>query len=387
MTKRILFVDDEPSILSGVERRLGQEYDLFTASSGEEGLERMIDNGPFAVIVSDMRMPSMNGIQFLNRARESAAHSVFIMLTGNQDQQTVVQALNEGEVFRFLNKPCENVDLKRAIDAGLRQYELVTGEKELLHKTFYGAVGVLTDVLEVSHPEIFSRSARIGDLVASLRKSLELDDRWEFKLAARLSLLGFALLPEEDRQRCQIGSLTDPEFGDGMRRAAEVGRRLIERIPRLENVARMIGDFPTVDGSLRQQTQGSDEAIVGATLIRVALEWDHLTLQGYSQSSALQELKLALPNLSPRLAEAALDLPLPPEEARSVSLAPKQLREGMVLAEDVVTQDGLMLLRKGRRLTITVIERLRCYQEGHQSLRPIRVVEITAQPNPELACV
>lgn len=387
MTKRVLFVDDEPSLLSGIERRLGQDYDLLTASSGLEGLERIADNGPFAVIVTDMRMPSMDGIQFLHRARESAPNSVFIMLTGNHDQHTAVQALNDGQVFRFLNKPCENIDLKRAIDAGLRQYELITSEKELLHNTFCGAVGVLTDVLEITHPEIFSRSARVEQLVAHLRMSLRADDHWEYKLAARLSLLGFALLPEEDRQRCRIGSLTDPAFNACMRRAAEVGRRLIGRVPRLENVARMIGDFPLVDGSLQQQSKGNQEALLGATLIRVALEWDHLALQGYSQSAAVQELKQALPNLSPRLADAALDLPLPPEEARSVPLAARQLREGMILAEDVVTQDGLMLLRKGRRLTCAVIEKLGCYQEGDRSLRPIRVAEISAEPDPELACV
>src|SRR3990172_6792426 len=161
MSKRVLFVDDEQSLLNGIERRLTGLFELSTASSGAAALLTMDENGPFAVVVTDMRMPKMDGVQFIKAARSKAPDSVYIMLTGNQDQATAIQALNEGHAFRFLTKPCPSADLRTAIEAGLRQYQLITCEKELLQKTSVGAVSVLTDVLELARPSIFGRSQKI----------------------------------------------------------------------------------------------------------------------------------------------------------------------------------------------------------------------------------
>lgn len=295
MARRVLLVDDEPSVLSGIKRRLGGELQLTLATSGEEALRWMDEPPPFAVVVTDMRMPRMTGLQLIQAARRKSPDTVFIMLTGNQDQATAIHALNDGQVFRFLTKPCPSSNLKKAIEAGLHQYELITSEKELLQKTFVGAVNLLTDFLELVQPGVFGRWEGVEAANALLQNGLHLESHWEYKLSARLAMLGFALLPEPQRTQFELAAEMGDELRESISRAAGVGRRIIERIPRLETVACIIGMCGEVDGStlIAQPANEVEIAITGATLLRVAIEWDTLMRQGLTPREAILELTRA----------------------------------------------------------------------------------------------
>jgi len=107
---KILCVDDEPNVLKAYKRGLRSNFAIDIATSGGEALQFIESRGPYAVIVSDMRMPQMNGIELLNTVKQCAPDTVRIMLTGNADQQTAIDAVNPGEIFRFLNKPCQPED-------------------------------------------------------------------------------------------------------------------------------------------------------------------------------------------------------------------------------------------------------------------------------------
>ena len=380
MPERILFVDDEPSILNGIQRRLGSDFELVTASSGEEALHAIAAGPVFPVVVTDMRMPKMNGIQFIQAARPKSPDSVFLMLTGNQDQATAIQALNEGDVFRFLTKPCQSHDLKNAIEAALRQYRLITSEKELLQNTFLGAVSVLTDVLELAQPSIFGRAERVQEIVGVLQDSLRLESQWEYKLSARLGLLGFALLPEQDRIRFEMGLVSGQQLQEMICNAAAIGRRIIERIPRLGTVARLIGMMGEVDGATLRPAPKTDaeKAVTGATLLRVAVQWDFLVRQGLSPRAAADELRASLPELPGAVLSILIEQDAVDNAERGVGCDLSELAEGMVLQDDVLTGDGVMLIRGGRRLTWTIIEKLRSYESSVVGLRTIRIREVEA---------
>src|SRR6266851_2891936 len=148
MNPKILCVDDEPNVLSAFERQLRKEFAVTTARDGAEALDLAARQGPFAVILSDMRMPGMTGVELLTRMRQAAPDTVRIMLTGNADQQTAVEAINEGHIFRFLTKPCAPELLARAVAAGVEQHRLIHAEKEVLEQTLRGTITVLTEVLE-----------------------------------------------------------------------------------------------------------------------------------------------------------------------------------------------------------------------------------------------
>ena len=131
MTSKVLFVDDDMNILTSFRRRLGRRFDITTLLGGERGLEALDDEGPFAVVITDQRMPNMDGITFLGELRKRAPDTVRMMLTGNTDLTTAIKAVNEGSIFRFFTKPCPLDDLASAIEVGLEQYNLVTAEREL----------------------------------------------------------------------------------------------------------------------------------------------------------------------------------------------------------------------------------------------------------------
>ncbi len=122
MKGKVLLVDDDAMILAGLKRKLRNQFRIETALSGEEGLRKIDENGPYAVIVSDYFMPGMNGIEFLCRVKETDPDSVRMMLTGSADMSTAIQAVNEGSIFQFHPKPCPADTLGKAIQSGVDAY-------------------------------------------------------------------------------------------------------------------------------------------------------------------------------------------------------------------------------------------------------------------------
>ncbi|HOY66391.1 MAG TPA: SpoIIE family protein phosphatase [Candidatus Ozemobacteraceae bacterium] len=126
---RILLVDDEPNILSSYSRILSRSWSVTTAPDGEAGLRVIMDGEPFPVVVSDFRMPRMDGAAFLAKVKEISPETTRIMLTGELDFKVAMQAVNEGNIYRFLTKPCPPELLHSALENGLHQYELIQTEK------------------------------------------------------------------------------------------------------------------------------------------------------------------------------------------------------------------------------------------------------------------
>lgn len=160
MSDKILFVDDEVQILHSMERQLRKRFQVVTAESGQEALEIMAKEGPFAVVVSDMRMPVMDGVQLLTTIKNLYPDTVRMMLTGNADQETAIEAVNKGQIFRFLNKPCSPPTLINSLALAQRQYRLLTAERELLDKTLKGSVKLLSELLSFTSPAAVCASAR-----------------------------------------------------------------------------------------------------------------------------------------------------------------------------------------------------------------------------------
>jgi FixJ family two-component response regulator len=131
VSEKILFVDDESSVLEAVQRMLHSSFDIRTATSGGAGLQTIDRDGPFAVVISDMQMPGMNGAEFLARVRQKAPGTTRMLLTGHADLHTAIDAVNRGQILHFLTKPCSRSVLVAAINSGLDQYRSALEEKEL----------------------------------------------------------------------------------------------------------------------------------------------------------------------------------------------------------------------------------------------------------------
>lgn len=163
ISRKILFVDDEANVLAGLQRLLRRRFDLQTAGSGPEGLELLRREGPFAVVVSDYNMPGMNGVEFLAEVVKVSPETVTVMLTGRADAAVAAAALQEGRIFRYLNKPCDRDVLERTIDDCLEQHRLVVSER-LLREELAELTGQLHQANLRLERRVEERTAQLRDL-------------------------------------------------------------------------------------------------------------------------------------------------------------------------------------------------------------------------------
>ena len=193
----ILLVDDEPNVLEGLTLHLRRRYHVATAAGGAAALEILAQDAGITVILSDMRMPGMDGAAFLSEARARKHDAIRMLLTGHADIDSAAAAVNEGQIFRFLRKPCPVPVLLAAVAAAVEQHRLITAERELLEQTLGGTVKLLTDMLGLTSPAAFGRAVRVKQHVVALAAKLALPSRWQVEVAAMLSQLGTITLPPE----------------------------------------------------------------------------------------------------------------------------------------------------------------------------------------------
>jgi response regulator RpfG family c-di-GMP phosphodiesterase len=356
MAEKVLLVDDEENVLRGYHRVLSRRFPLEVAMGGPQALQALEEHGPFAVIVSDMRMPGMSGLDLFRSARELAPEAVRIMLTGNLDQQTAMDAVNQGQVFRFLTKPCGAETLAEAIQAGLRQHQLVVAEKELLEQTLMGSLQVLTDLLSNLDPEWFGRGRLLRDRAVAMARALRFEAAWDLETAALLLPIGRIALPPELLARQKSGAALDLRERALLERVPETGAKLLMNIPRLRQVSRIIlyhakgydGSGHPVDGV------GGEDLPPGARMLKVLNDFTALELARRSRQVALEEMALNHGQYDPRILEALFaQFGAPASLAGSPSeraCAVRELEEGMVLARTILTQSGRPVLMAGLKL-------------------------------------
>jgi response regulator RpfG family c-di-GMP phosphodiesterase len=359
-------VDDEENVLSAFARHLRRGFSFDTALGPHEGLTALAENGPYAVVVSDMRMPEMDGVAFLSEVERLAPDAVRMMLTGNVDVETATQAVNEGHVFRFLTKPCSPEDLSVALLAGIDQYRLVRAERDLLENTLIGAVKVLTDLLSMTNPAAFARASRVKALVHDIVLVLGTPDAWKIELAAMLSQIGLLTLPDETVARYIGGARATARDLEMLQRYPVVGRQLVEHIPRLDEVAEMIG--------LQQRTFEEDPGLagtihVGARILKVALDFDALAGLGTAPVAAIRLMEHRRGWYDPEVFAGLKRYLNQQAETESAVVSIDELHPGMVVAENVWGENGALLVKAGQEVTPALCHRLRNFSVVSSSVK------------------
>lgn len=373
MSERILFVDDEEHILQSIKRQLRKRFKVDTALGGEQALKEMQDKGPYSVIVSDMRMPGMDGIQLLTKVRDLYPDTVRMMLTGNADQETAIEAVNKGQIFRFLNKPCPTAVLVPSIALAQRQYRLLVAEKDLLDKTLKGAVKVLAELLSLANPVAFSAGSRIKNLVVELGKKVEAGKTWQLEIAALMSQIGCITIPSEIINKLYANRELEPEEQEMYFNHPKAGASLIENIPRLEIVAGIIENQLKDHQEVENIEDLPFEASIGAQIIRLAIDHDRLMFHGNSHSQALNELKKKKDKYHPKILSALESIKIVEDQERVVSLKVKDLAIGMITEESIVAKNGVMLAPKGQKITWPVLQGIKNFSNQVGVKEPILV--------------
>jgi CheY-like chemotaxis protein len=205
---RILCVDDEPHVVEGLSRQLRRSFDVATAVGGLQGLEVLEREGPFAVVVSDMRMPGMDGAAFLARVHEQCGDTVPVLLTGYADFDAAAAAVNRGRVFRLLMKPCVSEVLVAALEAAARR-----------------------------HAELAAARQRDRELTAELRAAARFRSEFLGNLSHGLRTPLTAILGYAHLLRCGVGGALSPAQHDFVERLGGCGDGLLEFIRAIERVS------------------------------------------------------------------------------------------------------------------------------------------------------
>jgi len=408
----LLCVDDEANILSSLKRLFRPAgYRVLTAASGEEALALM-EKEAVDLIISDMRMPGMNGAQVLAAARARWPGTVRILLTGYADMGSTVEAINSGQLHRYISKPwddnevllvvreglekksllreknrlealtqAQNEELK-LLNAGLeakvadRTAELATAHDKLKHG-FLNTIRTFSNLIELRGGQMAGHSRRVADLARRLGQALKLptNEAQDLFFAALLHDLGKIGLPDALLGK-PFNQLTPDERNEMVKHPAK-GEALLMGLEQLHGAARLIrAHHERFDG------QGYPDGIagiaipMGARILAVANDYDALQQGAISPKRASPEEALLYlrsgrgHRYDPAIVKAVESLLDGPAKAETglLALHSDQLKPGMTLARDLVTRDGVLLLAHGFLIDDSLIRQIRGFErsEGHR---------------------
>lgn len=376
MPESILFVDDDANILAGYKRQLRLLYNVVTATSGQQGLEVLALQGPFAVVVADYRMPGMDGNQFLAKAKEVSRDTVRMMLTGHADLNQAIEVINEGYIFRFLTKPCSPESLINALQAGLEQYHLITAERELLEKTLGNSVRLLTDVLSLANPVAFSQMLNIRKIVRKITANMHLRDSWQYELAAMLSQIGCITLPSGVLEKVHVGEILLKGEESMYASHPTIGYKLLVDIPRLGSVPMMVRDQQKEFAEYRigKPTPGSLPAELGAQIIKAAVDYDRFIHNGMSHIEVVKKMAEYSRIYNPDVIQALGDETILQGELLVKMINAEEVEVGMIANEDVRSKKGEIVVMKDQEISYLVLERLLFTAKESGVIEPFRIL-------------
>jgi response regulator RpfG family c-di-GMP phosphodiesterase len=287
------------------------------------------------------------------------------MFTGQADFSTAIAAVNQGNIFRFLIKPCTPVILERVIDTGLEQHHLQVSERQLTEETLLGCVQVLVEVLSVVQPDAFSRSTRVGRYVRQVANELGLAGAWQLETAAMLSQIGWIVLPPALLDKAVANSPMSAEEYETFLTHASAAGKLLERIPQLDVVARIVEkqhiSYRELDKPL--SIDSGDLPGIGAQMLKAAVDFDGLR-QKLSFEDAVATMQADGGAYMPEILKAMHAI-LTIEQAYEVRrVSAYNLAAGMILEDDLIGKNGVLLLAGGREITATFLTRLLNFTAG-----------------------
>lgn len=364
MEERILFVDDDPNILEAYQRKLQHVLNVRTAQGPHLGLREIRENGPFAVVVADMNMPLMSGVEFLKQVREIAPDTVRMMLTGNADIKTAMDAVNEGNVFRFLTKPCPSKLMGDSLAEAIKQHRLVTAEKEVLEGTLKGTAELLTEILSWVAPDTFGRAIQLRNTVKAIAAKLDAENSWEIELAATLCQIGVMALPSELQAKAAEGRPLTEDEKKTLESVPAIGHELLERIPRMQQVAKIIlYQHKNYDGrGFPHDAVAGKDIPLGSRILKIASDFQELRAAGRTREESIKAMSAKEGAYDPRALSAIVRESTQASTAadrapvRSISL--KELGAGLTLASPVTTTEGRMLVAAGTVISDAFLVRL-----------------------------
>lgn len=384
MKPRVLLVDDDAVVLATHQRLLRSTYEVDTASDGPAALDEIEAHGPYAVAVVDMNMPRMSGLELLVEMQQRTPLTMRIMLTALADQDTAANAVNCGQVYRFLKKPCRPDLFITAVRDAAAQYAVHHHERELLEQTFAGIIHLLTGVFSSNEAPAAGEGDRLRERARRLGQALKLPSTSELETAALILRLGVATIPQHVRDKLRTHEPLKPAESELVARIPAIGARIVAYTPRLAAVADIIrhqgasfkGSVAAADGI------GKVEPPLAARILHALSDLQILEESGLETEAALLRLRQEGGSYDREVLKKIELLygrtaggPAGDVEERMV----EDLVSGLVLAAEAVSDEGVPLIAAGTTLTPVLIARLRSFAELGRVRQPVLVLsEVSA---------
>lgn len=306
-------VDDELSVLEGLSALLGRRFQCTIAVGGRAGLDVLAEDPGFSVIVSDMNMPGMTGAEFLGQARTTAPDAVRLLLTGSNDLEDAVAAVNQGQIFRFLTKPCPSEVLIAAVDAAVEQHDLQVTARKRVQETLNASIRALARAIDAKDPSTRMHSERVAHLATRIAEAMGWPaDRVEhLREAGLVHDVGKIGVP--DAVLLKPGRLTDEEF-EIVKQHAALGAEIVSEVLSPELVAWVRHHHERYDGSGYPDRIAGDDIPEGARILCVADSVDVMTsrrpyCEPRTWEDAMDECRrVAGTHFDPRVVEAITTL-------------------------------------------------------------------------------
>jgi len=305
MTYKIMIVDDEPANLRLLERLFRRDYTVITAASGLEAL-RLLEQHEVALIITDQRMPHMTGIELLKQTADLRPHMVRIILTGYTDVSALVEAINCGQVYKYVTKPWSNEDLEQTVSRAIEHYETNKSRHELerinqrlnlrLKELSQGFVRAIADALEAKDEYVHGHARRISGYAVAIGRRMSLDEAHleQISLAGFLHDIGKIGTP--DHILLKPGPLSTDERAV-MQLHSERGARMLASVPEMRDVADAVRyHHENYDGTGYPEGLHGEQIPIAARIISVADAYDAMTSprpfrEARSHQGALERLQ------------------------------------------------------------------------------------------------
>lgn len=365
----VLLVDDESAILETLSLQLRRDHKVLVAGSGAEALRLLAESGPVAAVISDLRMPEMDGVELLRRVQLEYPDTTRVLHTAQSDLRAAIAAINDGGVYRYMAKPVSADELRSTVHDAVELHGRSTADRQLLDKTLKASLQALFGCLELASPLAFARAGRIRTLVSELCHEMQLDALWEIEVAAMASQLGAVTLPPTVLTKLDKGMPCTEEEQAMVDALPGVAVQLLKTIPNLEDVIEIVRGL-----SLNPRPHPNPLVETAVDVVRTATDFETLESRGLVAESAITVLECR--DHSPLQVLTALRKikGVVQVKDRVRGLRVVDLEVGMRVAEDILATNGLVLIGRGMVVTELMLDRLNNFARMIEIIEPVLAV-------------
>lgn len=409
----ILCVDDEPNILTALRRLFrGKGWQVRLAEGGQAGLA-LLESEPVDLVISDMRMPEMDGAQFLAAVRERWPDTLRLLLTGYSDVAAIIEAINRGEIYRYITKPWDDNDIvlivrqaleRKALEAEKKRLEALTARQneelkdlnaslearveqrtaelkvanEKLKASFITSIKVFSTLMEMRGGNLAGHSRRVADLARRIAVKLKLEDKqvqdiFVAGMLHEIGKVGFA-----DELLTTPVAMMKPEQLDAYRKHIVLAEQLLMPLQDLREACDIItAQFERFDGTGFPVQLAGQAIPIGARILSMASDYDNMQIGALTQIRLkAEEARIIIihgvgQRYDPDVVSAFLEVlggaaqqDTAKERFSEVTVDTCDLKAGMVLSRDLITPSGMLMLSTGHVLNEHLIHKIRTFQKS-----------------------